>query len=108
MRSCPDAINPPSLPADLDLEVYTEATRRVLYDLVVAVHFTAPAAVKRGDWYPDYSPDEAGLVVAFRPWALAGPLDPARGGELRPARVAPPGARSHPGRPGGALRGDVP
>ncbi len=65
MRSYQDAINPPSLPADLDLEVYTEATRRALYDLVVAVHFTAPAAVKRGDWYPDYSPDEAGLVVLF-------------------------------------------
>ncbi len=65
MRSCPDGINPSSLPAGLDLEAYTEATRRALYDLVVAVHFTAPAAVKRGDWYPDYSPDEAGLVVLF-------------------------------------------
>jgi hypothetical protein len=55
--------NPPSLPPDLDLEVYTEATRRALYDLVVAVQFTAPAELARGDWYPDYSPDEAGLVV---------------------------------------------
>jgi hypothetical protein len=65
MRSCTDGINPPSLTPDLDLEVYTEATRRALYDIVVAVHFTAPAEVARGDWYPDYSPDEAGLVVHF-------------------------------------------
>jgi hypothetical protein len=65
MRSCTDGINPPSLPPGLDLEVYTEATRRALYDIVVAVHFAAPAQVARGDWYPDYSPDEAGLVVHF-------------------------------------------
>jgi hypothetical protein len=65
MRSSPDGINPPSRPPDLDLEVYSEATRRALYDIVVAVHFTAPAEVARGDWYPDYSPDEAGLAVHF-------------------------------------------
>lgn len=55
----------PALPSDLDLEVYTEATRRTLYEIVVAVHFTAPAEAAAGDWYPDYSPDEAGLVVYF-------------------------------------------
>jgi hypothetical protein len=33
--------------------------------IVVAVHFTVPAKVVRGDWYPDYSPDEAGLAVHF-------------------------------------------
>jgi hypothetical protein len=65
MRSDAQSTNPPSLPPDLDLEVYTEATRRALYDIVVAVHFTAPAEIARGDWYPDYSPDEAGLVVHF-------------------------------------------
>jgi hypothetical protein len=65
MRSWEHTNNPPPLPPDLDLEVYTEATRRALYDIVVAVHFTAPAEVARGDWYPDYSPDEAGLVVHF-------------------------------------------
>jgi hypothetical protein len=65
MRSAKDSTTPPSLPPDLDLEVYTEATRRALYDIVVAVHFIAPAEVARGDWYPDYSPDEAGLVVHF-------------------------------------------
>ncbi len=68
MRSEQDSTNPASLPPGLDLEVYTEATRRALYDIVVAVHFTAPAPpaeIARGDWYPDYSPDEAGLVVLF-------------------------------------------
>jgi hypothetical protein len=70
MRSCDDGINPPSLPPGLDLEIYSEATRRALYDIVVAVHFTAPAEVARGDWYPDYSPDEA-------PWRPpGGPAEP--------------------------------
>ena len=68
MRSTGQCSNPPSVPPGLDLETYSEATRRALYDIVVAVHFTAPAApavVACGDWYPDYSPDEAGLVVHF-------------------------------------------
>jgi hypothetical protein len=49
----------------LDLETYSEATRRALYDIVVAVHFMAPAEAAPGDWYPDYSPDQAGLVIDF-------------------------------------------
>jgi hypothetical protein len=65
MRSTDQCSNPPSRPPGLDLETYSEATRRALYDIVVAIHFTAPAEVARGDWYPDYSPDEAGLVVHF-------------------------------------------
>jgi hypothetical protein len=65
MRSWNHSNNPPSLPPGPDLEVFSETTRRALYDIVVAVHFTAPAEVARGDWYPDYSPDEAGLVVHF-------------------------------------------
>ncbi len=65
MHGFPHSTKPPSLPSHLDLEVYTEATRRVLYDIVVAIHFTAPGEVARGDWYPDYSPDQAGLVVNF-------------------------------------------
>jgi hypothetical protein len=56
---------PTSPPPGLDLEVYAEATRRALYEIVVAVHFRAAAAVAPGDWYPDYSPDQAGLVVDF-------------------------------------------
>ena len=63
MRSEQESTKPfPHLP-DLDLETSSEAIRRALYDAVVAVHFTAPAEVTPGDWYPDYSPDQAGLVV---------------------------------------------
>ena|ERR1700732_3184873 len=57
--------DPPSSPPDLDLESYSEATRRALYDIVVAVHFTAPAQAAPADCYPDYTPDQAGLVVDF-------------------------------------------
>jgi len=68
MRSARQSTNPadpaPPPPA-LDLETYTEATRRALYDLVVAVHFTPPAEISPADWYPDYSPDQAGLTVYF-------------------------------------------
>ena len=55
----------PHTPPALDLDRHTEATRRTLYDLVVAVHFTRPAEVFAGDWYPDYTPDQAGLVLHF-------------------------------------------
>ncbi len=72
MRSAKQSTNPADPPADpapqpsgLDFETYTEATRRALYDLVVAVHFTPPAEISPVDWYPDYSPDQAGLTVYF-------------------------------------------
>jgi hypothetical protein len=65
MRSTGQSINPPPRPSGLDLEAFTEATRRTLYEIVVAVHFTAPAEIAPGDWYPDYSPDQAGLEVFF-------------------------------------------
>ena|ERR1700726_934819 len=65
MRSSKKCTKPPSPPPGLDLETYSEATRRALYDIVVAAHFTAPAEVAPGDWYPDYSPDQADLVVFF-------------------------------------------
>ena len=65
MHGSPHPTKPSSLPSDLDLEVYTEATRRALYDIVVAVHFMAPAEVAPGDSYPNYTPDQAGLVVHF-------------------------------------------
>jgi hypothetical protein len=57
--------DPPLTFPPLDLEHYTEATRRGLYDLVVAVHFTPPDEILAGDWYPDYTPDQAGLSVDF-------------------------------------------
>lgn len=65
MRSSDQCTKPPSPTPGLDLETYSEATRRALYDIVVAVHFTAPAEVAAGDCYPDYTPDQAGLVVDF-------------------------------------------
>jgi hypothetical protein len=65
MRSSQDLTKPPSRPAGLDLETYSEAARRAVYDIVVAVHFTAPAEVARGDCYPNYTPDQAGLAVDF-------------------------------------------
>ena len=65
MRSADQCTNPSSLPPGLDLETYSEATRRALYDIVVAVHFTSPAKATPGDCYPDYTPDQAGLVVDY-------------------------------------------
>jgi hypothetical protein len=66
MRSSQQCTKRPSDAMGLDLETYSEATRRrALYDIVVAVHFTAPAAAEPGDCYPDYTPDQAGLVVDF-------------------------------------------
>ena len=51
----------------------TEATRRALYDAVVAVHFKpTPEEVRQAaedpenHWVPDYGPDEAGLTVEYR------------------------------------------
>jgi hypothetical protein len=65
MRSGREFSKPSGPPPAPDLNIYTEATRRVLYDAVVAVHFTAPAEIAPGDWFPDYTPDQAGLVVEF-------------------------------------------
>ena len=65
MRSSEECTNPSSLPPGLDLETYSEATRRALYDIVVAVHFTAPAEPAPGDCHPAYTPGQAGLVVDF-------------------------------------------
>lgn len=65
MRSSNQCTKPPSEATGLDLETYSEATCRALYDIVAADHFTAPAEVAPGDCYPDYTPDEAGLVVDF-------------------------------------------
>lgn len=66
MRSCRESNNKPSgLPPDLNLDLYSEVARRALYDAVVAVHFTAPAEIAPGDWFPAYTPEQAGLVVYF-------------------------------------------
>jgi hypothetical protein len=63
----------PTLPSALDLEVFTEATRRQLYDIVVAVHFSVTPAERAAyeadpenhwnHWIPTFTPDQSGLVV---------------------------------------------
>jgi hypothetical protein len=71
---------PPILPPpDLDLDAYSEVTRRRLYDLVTLVFFPLPGQRQDPDEFiPPYSPDEAGLVVfyAFGAWfAIWQPLE---------------------------------
>ena len=92
MRSASHSTSPspsptPRLP-DLDLEVYSEATRRALYDLVVAVHFQPPAEPSPADCYPDYSPDQAGLTVffAFHRWLASWSRLEEAGSDLPPSR----------------------
>jgi hypothetical protein len=53
-------------PTPPDLTRYTEATRRDLYDRLVAIQFTAPdpATVEHpDDVFTPYDPDAAGLTV---------------------------------------------
>ena len=69
MRSSEQSI--PPLPPPIDLSQVTEATRRAVYDAVVAVHFNpAPgevlAAKEAGEWYPKYDADECGVAVGRR------------------------------------------
>ncbi len=71
MRSCNECSNLAAPAAGIDLTHYTEATRRRLYDLVVAVHFPPPGESHGPyDVVPDYSPEEAGLAVfwMFNRW----------------------------------------
>src|SRR3954452_22705305 len=54
----------------IDLSVLTEATRRQLYDAVVAIHFTPNpgevlAAKRAEEWYQKYSADECGLQIVY-------------------------------------------
>jgi hypothetical protein len=61
---------PPSLPPPIDLTKITEATRRQLYDAVVAVHFTmTPEEIREArhaeEWYQRYGPDECRLTVLY-------------------------------------------
>ena len=68
MRSWQKSIPPPPLPPAIDLSEITERTRRALYDIAVAVHFSpAPGEVRRArerdEWFPRYGPDECRLAV---------------------------------------------
>jgi len=71
----------PPFPPPLDLDAYSEATRRALYNLTVSVYFLGPDA-------PPYTADEAGLVVfwAFDRWYTAWqPIPDPEEGFLPPA-----------------------
>jgi hypothetical protein len=58
---------PPFPPPPLDLDAYSEATRRALYELTVAVHFATHDPELHE---PPQTPEDAGLVVfwAFDRW----------------------------------------
>jgi hypothetical protein len=60
---------PAVYPTPLDLSRYTEATRRDLYDRLVAIQFTAPDPATVEDpedaWTPTQTPDEAELMVVY-------------------------------------------
>jgi hypothetical protein len=61
---------PPPVPPAIDLSKVTEATRRALYDAVVAVHFSPTPeeireAKREGEWYPRHSPDECRVTVLY-------------------------------------------
>jgi hypothetical protein len=63
---------PTPKPAAVDLTQGTEVTRRILYDLVVAVHFNpTPEELQRAaedpdnHWVPTYTPEAAGLVLHY-------------------------------------------
>jgi hypothetical protein len=56
MPSLDDPI--PPFPSPLDLDAYSEMTRRALYDLTVLVYFMEPDA-------PPYTPEDVGLVVLW-------------------------------------------
>lgn len=55
-------------PPGVDLAAVTEATRRALYDAVVAVHFNPSLeevreARRQDEWYQRFGPDECRLTV---------------------------------------------
>ncbi|HXO18617.1 MAG TPA: hypothetical protein VOA87_01705 [Thermoanaerobaculia bacterium] len=60
----------PSLPP-LDLEYYSEATRRALYDRIVQANFTPPTreeiqeAIDEGSYLELRTPEEAGLLLFY-------------------------------------------
>jgi hypothetical protein len=74
----------PPFPPPLDLDAYSEATRRALYELTVAVHFTERDPDLDA---PPCTAEEAGLVVlwAFSRWfAIWEPVPDPQEGFLPP------------------------
>ena len=107
MRSSQECTKPPYDATGLDLETYSEAARRALYDIVVAVHFTAPADPAAGDCHPEYTPDQAGLVVDFirSRWLAGWCRLEETSGDLPESRRQSLGA-PWPARPGASESGD--
>jgi hypothetical protein len=62
-QSNPPSPPPAPKPPRIDLSEVTEATRRALYDAVVATQFEVPPGTD--DSMPFYNADQAGLVVAY-------------------------------------------
>src|SRR5215210_8085906 len=60
MPELPGSVYPP-----LDLTRYTEATRRELYDRLVAIQFTPQDPADPDDAAPVLDPDDAGLTVFY-------------------------------------------
>jgi hypothetical protein len=60
---------PEVYPTPLDLTRYSKATRRALYDRIVAIQFTpeesAPGKDLEDVWTSTQTPDEAGLTVLY-------------------------------------------
>jgi hypothetical protein len=62
-KSNPPSPPPAPKPPRIDLSEVTEATRRALYDAVVATQFEVPPGTEAS--MPFYDADQAGLVVAY-------------------------------------------
>lgn len=65
MRDAQDRSTP-----SIDLSLPTEATRRALYDAVVAVHFSATRediqeALREEEWIETHTAEEAGVVIHY-------------------------------------------
>ncbi|HXO22821.1 MAG TPA: hypothetical protein VOA87_23130 [Thermoanaerobaculia bacterium] len=62
---------PPTVPPPIDLTQVNEATRRALYDAVVAIHFApwAPEeiaeAVRKDEWYLDHTAEDARVSLVY-------------------------------------------
>jgi hypothetical protein len=60
----------PLAPPTIDLTRYSEATRRALYDAVVAIHFSATKeevreAAEAEEWIEVHTVEEAGVVIHY-------------------------------------------
>jgi hypothetical protein len=71
MRDARDGSTPSAAPPShlrIDLTRYSEATRRAIYDAVVAIHFSATAeevreAVRQEEWIETHTAEQSGVVV---------------------------------------------